>query len=419
MPPPAWRATLIRWFFRRFFRLLLIGISVSEAALLWWFTNAFIEWSPVVYLTLAPLLYIANQRLATAEQKRRRLQGPVGALPGFYYAFAFSALFGFAFLLMTGAAWATVKVALGAITAEALTVGVQSSLASSSDRIFHWVANIGVASIGLSFVYGYTIGQRRLVVRNIPVAWRNAPMAWKGLRIAQISDIHVGQNMEPEQLRGFVERVNALAPDLVCITGDIADSVHSDLDRDFPILAGLRAKYGVVAILGNHDHYAGPDRVVAALERHTSFSVLRDSHITIAIRGHDLHILGMDDRGPDWARGPGESIEFEQALDRLQRPAPILLLVHRPDLFHQAAHRGVGLMLSGHTHGGQIGMPWFGGRTRNLAEFITRFDRGLFESQGNYLYVNCGLGVTGQRVRLSTPREISVLEICPTVTADI
>jgi len=70
----------------------------------------------------------------------------------------------------------------------------------------------------------------------------------------------------------------------------------------------------------------------------------------------------------------------------------------------------VALMLSGHTHGGQIAMPWFNGRLRNLAEFITPYDRGLFERQGSFLYVNCGLGVTGQRIRLFTPREITLIE---------
>ena len=75
------------------------------------------------------------------------------------------------------------------------------------------------------------------------------------------------------------------------------------------------------------------------------------------------------------------------------------------------------LTLSGHTHGGQLGIPWLHGRVRNLAEFITPFDRGLFERDGAYLYVNCGLGVTGQRIRLSTPREITLIEVGSDLTA--
>ena len=92
---------------------------------------------------------------------------------------------------------------------------------------------------------------------------------------------------------------------------------------------------------------------------------------------------------------------------------PVLLLVHRPDLFDQAAASSVPLTLSGHTHGGQIAIPWFGGRRRNLAEFITPFHRGLYRAGDSALYVNSGLGVTGQRIRLCTPREISVFELTP------
>jgi hypothetical protein len=101
---------------------------------------------------------------------------------------------------------------------------------------------------------------------------------------------------------------------------------------------------------------------------------------------------------------------LDSVLPALPDGEPVLLLCHRPDIFPQAAAGGVALTLSGHTHGGQLGVPWFNGRVRNLAEFITRFDRGLFEHRGSYLYVNCGLGVTGQRIRLCTPREITLIE---------
>jgi predicted MPP superfamily phosphohydrolase len=90
----------------------------------------------------------------------------------------------------------------------------------------------------------------------------------------------------------------------------------------------------------------------------------------------------------------------------------VLLLTHRPDVFGQAAEAGVALTLSGHTHGGQLGIPWRG-RHRNLAEFVTVFSRGLYRRGMAHLYVNAGLGVTGQRIRLFTPREISVFDLLP------
>ena len=176
-------------------------------------------------------------------------------------------------------------------------------------------------------------------------------------------------------------------------------------------MARLRATYGTVAVLGNHDHYAGADRVEAALKRLTPFRVLRDEQTTIDIRGQRLHVIGLDDHGRDWARGKSKIPYLSAALAHVPAAAPVLLLSHRPDVFPQAAEGGVALTLAGHTHGGQIGVPWFDGRIRNLAEFITDFDRGLYERSGSYLYVNCGLGVTGQRIRLNTPREIVVIDV--------
>ena len=267
-----------------------------------------------------------------------------------------------------------------------------------------------MAGIALAFTYGYTIGQRRLRVTRLTLALRNLPTAFDGLRIVQISDIHLGDNLTTRQLAQFVERVNALRPDLVCITGDIVDSAYTDIDDLLPRLADLRAVYGVIAILGNHDHYSGADRVEARLRQLTPFTVLRDECTSITVKDERLHIVGLDDRGRDWARGVPAVAYLDSVLPALPDGEPVLLLCHRPDIFPQAATGGVALTLSGHTHGGQLGVPWFNGRVRNLAEFITSFDRGLFERGGSYLYVNCGLGVTGQRIRLCTPREITLIE---------
>ncbi len=266
----------------------------------------------------------------------------------------------------------------------------------------------GIAILCGALVFGYTGGQRQLLVNRMQVAvpgWTN------GLRLVHLSDIHVGQNLSLEQLESFVERANLESPDLVCLTGDIADGPQADLDLFFPVLARLRARLGVIAILGNHDHYAGADRVEAAL-REVGIEVLRDRAVTLEIGGERLHVIGLDDRGPDWARGMHDDEVLAELVSSAPQGIAQLLLVHRPDVFRQAAREGVALTLSGHTHGGQLAMPWFGGRRRNLAEFITRFDRGMFRIADSHLYVNCGIGVTGQRIRLFTPREISVFDLC-------
>jgi predicted MPP superfamily phosphohydrolase len=294
-------------------------------------------------------------------------------------------------------------------------------LDSGLDTAFRWLADAGVGLIVVSFGYGYSIGQSRLRITRLDLPMQHATAGLHGLRIVQISDIHIGQNLEREQLDRFVAQTNALQPDVVCITGDIIDGPWADIDRFLPILTQLRATHGVFAILGNHDHYAGADRVEAILRQQTPFTVLRDQQTTIQVNGHPLHIIGLDDRGRDWARGVPSVPYLSSALAAIPADEPVLLLCHRPDIFTHAAAEGVDLTLSGHTHGGQLAMPWFNGRARNLAEFITPYDRGLFQRNGSYLYVNCGLGVTGQRLRLCTPREITLITVehasCGTLAA--
>jgi uncharacterized protein len=410
---PAFRrlqARLVHLFFGNFFRLLLTVVSLSQWGLLWWLRPRFVDaWPWSLWLAVPALIYSFNRYVAPHLRGGRR-----GAKPArIYYAVAFTSLFGMAFLLATGALWLTAKIFLEAIAVQAGVSSANLAVDSGVDTGFRWLANAGLAAIGLSFAYGYSIGQRQLRVTTLRLPLRSYPAALHGLRIVQISDIHIGQNLDVEQLQGFVARVNALRPDIICITGDIVDSPSADLDAWLPRLAHLRATHAVFAILGNHDHYAGGDRVEAALRQLTPFIVLRDQHRTVEVNGARLHVVGLDDRGRDWARGVPAVPYLATVLEEIPRTAPVLLLCHRPDIFPQAAAGGVALTLSGHTHGGQLGIPWFNGRVRNLAEFITAFDRGLFESDGAYLYVNSGLGVTGQRIRLCTPREITLIEVTP------
>lgn len=345
--------------------------------------------------------------LATVRPRRR------GLLFRAYTATAFVSLFCALFLLATTLLFLAVHWAIGGIAVQALTDRGQATLGAALDDAFRWVASLGMGGVALLMGYGYAFGQHRLAVNTIPLTLAQLQRGARRLRIAQISDIHVGMNLSVAELRAFVDRVNATAPDLVCITGDIADSPRADYATFFPILAGLQARYGVCAILGNHDHHAGADRVTEELGRWTMFHVLRDRAVTLDCDGWPLHVLGLDDRGRDWARGVTSDGRLAELLDAAPPDVPRLLLAHRPDIFPQAAAAGVALTLAGHTHGGQLALPWFKGRRLNLATFVTRFDRGLYRWGESYLYVNCGLGVTGQRIRLFTPREISVFELAP------
>ncbi len=404
------RPRLASLFFANFFSLLVVAISLAQAVMLWWLWPGVAEVGLAGYLLLPVAMYSANRGLMRWTTDRRRRGQRVGPLPRLYYAGALTCLFCVSYLVVLASLWVLLRVFLEALAVEARPTHIGPLAASGMNPVFQWLADIGMSGIALALTYGYTIGQRRLRITRLELPLRTLPPALDGLRIVQISDIHLGDNLGTQQLERFVDRVNAQEPDLICITGDIVDSPYTDVDALLPPLARLRAAYGVVAILGNHDHYAGAGRVETKLRQLTPFTILRDACTTISVDGARLHVVGLDDRGRDWARGLPAVAYLGKVLPTLPPDEPVVVLCHRPDIFPQAAAGGAALTLSGHTHGGQLGVPWFNGRVRNLAEFITSFDRGLFERDGSFLYVNCGLGVTGQRIRLCTPREITVIE---------
>ncbi len=401
------------WILRHFFQILLLAVCVSQWVTAWWLLDggAWLPWWSL--LPGAAVFYAINTLLV----RRPSLFGGKSPAPGIgmrvYFGYAFSSVFIGVFLLLasaTFALWNGVETVLLAQT----TAHLGSS--DSSKALFHSVTYAGSLVIGLSFLYGYTIGQRRLRVHEIAIPVRGLPADLAGLRIAQISDVHMGQNLDPEQLQAYVERINDLGADLICATGDLIDSPRADMDLFLPIFAGLRARYGVFAILGNHDHSAGAERVSEAIRRHTTVHLLRDEHAPVTIGDAELHVIGLDDRGLDWARGLRYDPILADLAARVPDGAPAILLNHRPDLFDHAADLRIALTLSGHTHGGQIAMPWITGSYLNPSRFVTPYDRGLYSRDGCHLYTNCGLGVTSQRVRICTPREISVFRLEPAET---
>lgn len=402
------RAVLARLFFAYFFRLLLLVASTAQWAVIAWIATvgfgARLPWWGHVVAIAA--LYAANRRITAGRRTTPAFR--------FYTATGFISIFCGAFLLLAAVGWALAHGVVGALAAQALSESGQVRVGAGLDGAFRWVASLGMTGVALVMGYGYTFGQRELRVARVALGLGALPAGARPLRIVQISDVHVGQNLTMAQLRRFVAAVNATEPDLICLTGDIADSALADYAVFFPVLDELRARHGVCAILGNHDHYAGAERVSAALRRWTSFRVLRDEAVTLELDGNRLHVIGLDDRGRDWARGLSSDTQLSALLGAAPAGVPVLLLTHRPDVFRQAAAAGVSLTLAGHTHGGQLALPWGGGRRRNLADFVTSFSRGLFRAGDAYLYVNSGLGVTGQRIRLFTPREITVFELTGT-----
>lgn len=258
------------------------------------------------------------------------------------------------------------------------------------------VVMVSLAAAGLW--YGMRPPPLRRVVQHLP-RW---PEALRGLRIAQISDIHIGPVLGAGFAEKLVARVNALDADLIAITGDLVDGHVEALRRDVEAFAGLHARFGVFFVTGNHDVYSGDEAWVERI-RELGIRVLRNERVRIEADGSAFELAGVDDHRGDWARGSSE--DLPRALDGWERSEPLVLLAHDPATFRQASREGVDLQLSGHTHGGQI-WPF-----RWLVRLSVRWVAGSYQEGRSHLYVSRGTGFWGPPMRLFAPSEITEHEL--------
>jgi predicted MPP superfamily phosphohydrolase len=263
------------------------------------------------------------------------------------------------------------------------------------------VAALGLAGTGASSALG------RIALQSVRVPLRRLPRELSGFRIVQLSDLHIGPTLGAGWLREVVAQVNALEPDLVAITGDLVDGSVSELREQVAPLADLRAKHGVFFVTGNHEYYSGADAWIAELTR-LGVRVLRNEHVRIGDGDASFDLAGVDDysaRRVHKSHGP----DLKRALAGRDPGREVVLLAHQPKQIHEAERHDVGLMLSGHTHGGQI-FPW---------NFFVRIDQpyiaGLSRQGATQIYVSRGTGFWGPPMRVGAPSEISVLELVPGV----
>ncbi len=243
---------------------------------------------------------------------------------------------------------------------------------------------------------------QRTRIRDHVVHVDGLPAAFEGYRIAQMSDLHCGPFAGAARVAGWVVAVNRLNADLIAVTGDLIASGSTFVPVVAAALGALRAPDGVFASMGNHDYFTDGESLVVELER-AGLMVLRNRGVDVSRGESVLHIAGVDDTWTGRA-------DVARALADRPSGAPVVLLAHDPALFPEAVKHGVDLTLSGHTHGGQLGLPLFA-RKINLARLMTRFTSGFYRAGGATLYVNRGLGTTGPPVRLGVPPEIAVFTL--------
>jgi len=267
------------------------------------------------------------------------------------------------------------------LLARALAVGVSGVVA-------------GLSAVG---VRSALVGLR---IKDVPVRIPNLPPALAGLRLVQISDVHIGPLLQKEWVAGVVERVRALRPDLVAITGDLVDGTVDELREHVAPLARLaEAPRGVYFTTGNHEYYSGVDDWLRYLPT-LGIRPLANERVEVA---PGLDVAGIHDPTGRGRYAP----DLPRALEGRDAAKPVVLLAHQPRQFREAARHGVSLTLSGHTHGGQIWpFSW-------LVALVQPYIAGLHRLGDAQLYVSRGTGFWGPPMRVFAPAEITLLRLFP------
>ncbi len=259
---------------------------------------------------------------------------------------------------------------------------------------------IVTAVVAVITIYGL-LEARAIVVTNLPVRMAHLPHRLEGMRIAQISDVHLGLIVRGERLEKIVTMVNNLHPDLIVITGDLVDAEALHMEEMIPPLRRLTAKYGVYAVPGNHEYFAGITRAQEFIEQ-AGVIMLRNRWVTIA---DGLQLVGRDD--PVATRVIGEKIPpLEDIVRGCDRSKPTILLYHTPvTTFAELRSCGIQLQLSGHTHKGQL-WPF-----NYIVKLIFQTPYGEFTDRETTIYVSRGTGTWGPPLRVDARPEITLITL--------
>ena len=256
-------------------------------------------------------------------------------------------------------------------------------------------------------LWGY-IGAHRLVVRRMELEFERLPHKLDGLRIVQVSDLHVGPHTSRGHLARIHRAITEAKPDLIAITGDQVDDDPRDVDVFNAAFGSLAAPLGVFAVPGNHDVYAGWDAVRQGLEA-GGIRVLVNESVVVERNGARIRIAGTGDpAGRAWRRGKGAGPDIARTLASAEPNDFIIALAHNPALWPALAERGVDLTLSGHTHHGQFSIPRLGW---SLASPFLDLAMGTHERGVSTLYINPGTNYWGVPFRIGAWPEVTVLTL--------
>ena len=299
----------------------------------------------------------------------------------------------FAAVFAADAARAVVAIARRIVGGDSIDPDRRTFIARlSATAIAVLVAGLGGAAVRSAL--------RSVDVRRIRVRLERLPLGQHGFTLVQLTDVHVGPTIGRAFIDDIVRRTNALQPDLIAITGDLVDGSVEQLRDAVAPLARLRARHGVYFVTGNHEYFSGAAPWLNELGR-LGIRVLRNERVSIGEGETSFDLGGIDDHSAARYGGLEPAAAVSQALAGRDPKRELVLLAHQPRSFLEATRFGVGLQLSGHTHGGQI-WPF-----KYLVRLQQPFVEGLHRRGDAQIYVSRGTGYWGPPMRLGAPAEIT------------
>lgn len=277
---------------------------------------------------------------------------------------------------------------------------------------------------GYAFI-GSTVGvldSDNYEIVNKEIKIDDLPEEIKGTTITLISDTHAGPYMNEEMMRKYAEAINNLKSDLILIPGDLTNSNKLEIHPFVNAFKDLKAPKGTYATLGNHDYFSDSEYVANALQNETPIKLLRNNSDIININGKNLCIMGVEDTRQSGskedtvlmnyldltvektkAKMKGQNLDYDKI--------PKLALFHKPYFFDSMADKNLDLILSGHTHGGQVVLAKLGGINISFAGAVSKYISGLYESGKSKMYISRGIGSVALPIRFNCPPEITKITL--------
>ena len=391
----------------------------------------------VVIITLLEAISLGRGRIIPQASM-------VSVLTGLWF---FSALFAYLAVKMVHGVervWRWLRKAATTNVASASPAGANaSSLPLAAETVadpgrryfFRATAAAAGAAPFLCTMYGFAAERLNYQVRRVEIPMHNLPSTLDGMKIVQISDIHMSSYMSAAQVRRAVDMANELGADLAVVTGDLITGMGDPIADAVDEVRRLRAPLGIWGCNGNHEIYARMEDQAAYLYSQAGMKLLRHENAQISFKGAQFNLIGVDYQRERTSRGQRQQT-LANVESLVRRDMPNILLSHNPNSFNRAAELGIELSLAGHTHGGQIQVEILDHRL-SPARFITDYIAGLYQrplfapatteraastsrtatpltfashspAMAN-IYVNRGLGTVGAPVRLGVPPEITLI----------